>query len=153
MDTEAKLKAEANKSESQHRMCSWGYKFEQFILDDLRKGGLISEGILIPVRSSIRLTKWLFTNLTIYASNRVPNSSLNFLSREMRNHFFYSLRFCFFSWLRNNNLPRGSSNFHKIHKIPNFFWNNLSKFFRPQFEFSLKVIASNPGYLLKSTLL
>ena len=42
MDTEAKLKAEANKSESQHRMCSWGYKFEQFILDDLRKGGLIS---------------------------------------------------------------------------------------------------------------
>lgn len=37
MDTEAKLKAEANKSESQHRMCSWGYKFEQFILDDLRK--------------------------------------------------------------------------------------------------------------------
>ena len=57
MDTEAKLKAEANKSESQHRMCSWGYKFEQFILDDLRKGGLISEGILVPIRSSIRLNK------------------------------------------------------------------------------------------------
>ena len=55
MDTEAKLKAEANKSETQQRMCSWGFKFEQFILDDLRKGGLISEGILIPVRSSIRL--------------------------------------------------------------------------------------------------
>jgi len=37
MDTDAKLKAEANKSETQHRMCSWGYKFEQYTLDDLRK--------------------------------------------------------------------------------------------------------------------
>jgi len=37
MDTDAKLKAEANKSETQQRMCSWGYKFEQYILDDLRK--------------------------------------------------------------------------------------------------------------------
>lgn len=37
MDTDAKLKAEANKSESQQRMCSWGYKFEQYTLDDLRK--------------------------------------------------------------------------------------------------------------------
>lgn len=37
MDTEAQLKAEANKSEHQLRMCSWGYKFEQFMLDDLRK--------------------------------------------------------------------------------------------------------------------
>jgi len=37
MDTESKLKAEANKSDYQKRMCSWGYKFEQYILDDLRQ--------------------------------------------------------------------------------------------------------------------
>ena len=37
MDTEAKLKAEAHQSEHQLRMSSWGYKFEQYILDDLRK--------------------------------------------------------------------------------------------------------------------
>ena len=37
IDTEAKLKAEANKSEHQVRMSSWGYKFEQYILEDLRK--------------------------------------------------------------------------------------------------------------------
>ena len=37
MDTEAQLKAEANKSDHQLRMASWGYKFEQYVLDDLRK--------------------------------------------------------------------------------------------------------------------
>ena len=36
MDTEAQLKAEANKSEHQMRMCSWGYKFEQYVVEDLR---------------------------------------------------------------------------------------------------------------------
>ena len=37
MDTEAQLKAEANKSDHQLRMASWGYQFEQYVLDDLRK--------------------------------------------------------------------------------------------------------------------
>lgn len=37
MPTEAKLKSEANKSEHQTRMCSWGFKFEQYMVDDLRK--------------------------------------------------------------------------------------------------------------------
>lgn len=38
MDTDAKMKAEASQTEHQVRMSSWGYKFEQFVLDDLRKG-------------------------------------------------------------------------------------------------------------------
>jgi RAT1-interacting protein len=37
MDTEAKMKAEANQSDHQLRMSSWGFKFEQYSLDDLRK--------------------------------------------------------------------------------------------------------------------
>lgn len=37
MDTEAKIKAEANKPEHQLKMSSWGYKFEQFVLKDLKK--------------------------------------------------------------------------------------------------------------------
>ncbi len=37
MDTDAQIKAETNKSQRQKDMCSWGYKFEQYMQDDLRK--------------------------------------------------------------------------------------------------------------------
>ena len=37
MDTEAKMKADKNMSQRQKDMSSWGYKFEQYMQDDLRK--------------------------------------------------------------------------------------------------------------------